>query len=46
VREDATEGVRLGVDSTPTLFINGRKIKGALEPELLTNAVILAKSAP
>jgi protein-disulfide isomerase/uncharacterized membrane protein len=44
VREDAAEGVRLGIDSTPTLFINGRKIKGALEPALLNNAVILAKS--
>ena len=44
VREDAAEGARLGIDSTPTVFINGRKIKGALEPELLTNAVILAKT--
>ena len=44
VRDDAEEGARLGIDSTPTLFINGRKIKGALEPELLTNAVILAKT--
>lgn len=45
VHEDAAEGVRLGIDSTPTVFINGRKIKGALEPELLTNAVILAKAS-
>jgi protein-disulfide isomerase/uncharacterized membrane protein len=45
VREDAAEGGRLGIDSTPTVFINGRKIKGALEPELLTNAVILAKTS-
>jgi protein-disulfide isomerase/uncharacterized membrane protein len=44
VRDDATEGARLGIDSTPTVFINGRKIKGALEPELLANAVILAKT--
>ncbi len=45
VRDDAAEGARLGIDSTPTVFINGRKIKGALEPELLTNAVILAKTS-
>jgi protein-disulfide isomerase/uncharacterized membrane protein len=45
VREDAAEGARLGIDSTPTIFINGRKIKGALEPELLANAVILAKTS-
>jgi protein-disulfide isomerase len=44
VRDDAAEGARLGIDSTPTVFINGRKIKGALEPELLTSAVVLAKT--
>ena len=44
VRDDAAEGARLGIDSTPTVFINGRKIKGALEPELLSNALILAKT--
>jgi protein-disulfide isomerase/uncharacterized membrane protein len=44
VRADAAEGGRLGIDSTPTIFINGRKIKGALEPALLTDAVILAKT--
>ncbi|HVO27520.1 MAG TPA: thioredoxin domain-containing protein [Candidatus Margulisiibacteriota bacterium] len=45
VRDDAAEGARLGIDSTPTVFINGRKIKGALEAELLTNAVVLAKTS-
>ncbi len=44
VRDDIEEASRLGVDSTPTVFINGRKIKGALEPELLSNAVILAST--
>jgi protein-disulfide isomerase/uncharacterized membrane protein len=44
VRDDTAEGARLGIDSTPTIFINGRKIKGALEPELLTAAIILAKT--
>jgi protein-disulfide isomerase/uncharacterized membrane protein len=45
VRDDAAEGARLGIDSTPTVFINGRKIKGALEPELLANAIVLAKTS-
>lgn len=44
VRQDTEEGTRLGLDSTPTLFINGRTIKGALPPELLADAVILADS--
>lgn len=43
VLEDAAEGARLGIESTPTLFINGRMIKGALEAELLANAVVLAR---
>jgi protein-disulfide isomerase/uncharacterized membrane protein len=46
VQNDVTEGAALGVDSTPTVFINGRLIKGALEPELLCAAVTLARSAP
>ena len=29
--EDAAAGARLGVKSTPTLFINGRAVEGALE---------------
>jgi protein-disulfide isomerase len=31
VREDVEAGARLGVKSTPTLFINGRTVEGALE---------------
>ncbi len=31
VRNDIDAGARLGVVSTPTLFINGRTVKGALE---------------
>ncbi len=33
VRASAAEGSRLGVDSTPTLFVNGEKISGALPDE-------------
>ena len=46
VQNDVTEGAALGVDSTPTVFINGRLVKGALEPDLLCAAVTLARSAP
>jgi protein-disulfide isomerase len=45
VESDITTGVDLGVDSTPTLFINGRLVKGTLEPDLLTDAVTLARAA-
>jgi protein-disulfide isomerase/uncharacterized membrane protein len=44
VERDAKEGGQLGIDSTPTIFINGRTIKGALEPQLLMDAVILARA--
>ena len=33
VRASAAEGTQLGVDSTPTLFVNGEKISGALPEE-------------
>lgn len=33
VRASAEEGTKLGVDSTPTLFVNGEKISGALPEE-------------
>lgn len=46
VRRDVTEAATLGVDSTPTVFINGRLVKGALQPPLLRAAVTLARSAP
>ena len=45
VERDASAGAQLGIDSTPTLFINGRTIKGALETDLLTDALTLARSS-
>ncbi|MBP1683985.1 MAG: Vitamin epoxide reductase [Deltaproteobacteria bacterium] len=42
VQADIATGVSLGIDSTPTVFINGRLIKGTLEPDLLSDAVTLA----
>jgi protein-disulfide isomerase len=29
VRDGITQGMRLGVNSTPTVFVNGRRISGA-----------------
>lgn len=43
VRHDAQVGADLGIDSTPTLFINGRKIQGALDPQRLADAIALAR---
>ncbi len=43
VRHDAQVGGELGIDSTPTLFINGRKIEGALDAQRLADAVALAR---
>jgi protein-disulfide isomerase/uncharacterized membrane protein len=45
VEQDVNEAAALGIDSTPTVFINGRLVKGALEPDLLSDAVTLAQSA-
>jgi protein-disulfide isomerase/uncharacterized membrane protein len=44
VQLDVTKGVALGIDSTPTLFLNGRLVKGTLEPDLLSDAVTLARA--
>jgi protein-disulfide isomerase len=44
VQLDVTKGVELGIDSTPTLFINGRLVKGTLDPDLLSDAVTLARA--
>jgi protein-disulfide isomerase len=44
VQRDAEAGAQLGIDSTPTVFINGRMIKGALEPARLIDALVLARA--
>ena len=44
VQRDAEDGAQLGIDSTPTLFINGRTVKGALEPARLVDALVLARA--
>lgn len=45
VEEDTRLGARLGVNSTPTLFINGRMIRGALGAVELQRALALAESS-
>ena len=40
VREDFSNGVRSGVNGTPTLFINGRRHDGPLDLESLTLAIV------
>ncbi len=45
VRADEEEGRRLGVRSTPTVFVNGRKLEGARPLEDLEAAVELAMGA-
>ena len=39
VERDVEEGVRLGIDSTPTMFLNGRTIKGSLNAQHLEAAI-------
>ena len=41
VRTDASAGGVLGVQSTPTFFVNGRRIKGGLPPEYFEAAIEL-----
>jgi predicted DsbA family dithiol-disulfide isomerase/uncharacterized membrane protein len=44
VEQDVLDGAQLGIDSTPTVFINGRMIRGALEPGRLADALTLARA--
>lgn len=39
IREDFQSGVRSGVNGTPTLFINGQRYDGSLDPESLLAAL-------
>lgn len=43
VRQDVAAGNRLGVESTPTLFLNGRTVRGALRGETLGYAIVLER---
>lgn len=39
VSRSVAEGRALGVDSTPTLFINGRKLDGSIDPNVLRQLI-------
>jgi protein-disulfide isomerase/uncharacterized membrane protein len=45
VLRDVAEGRRLGIASTPTFFLNGRAVAGALDPEKFENAIRLERAA-
>ena len=45
-KTDIDVGHSVGVTATPTLFINGRPIIGALEPWMLEAAIERIKSLP
>jgi protein-disulfide isomerase/uncharacterized membrane protein len=44
--EDVRAGIAAGVESTPTLFINGRRVNGALERSYYDYALILEHERP
>jgi protein-disulfide isomerase len=46
VREDVRAGSALGVKSTPTIFINGRRIEGALERHYYDYAITIETQPP
>lgn len=46
VDRDLAEGQRIGVEGTPTLFINGKKYQGALDPASLLPVLARELSAP
>lgn len=39
VRASMAEGDKLGIDSTPTMYINGEKLSGAEPPEVVRDAI-------
>jgi protein-disulfide isomerase len=41
VKTQASVGAVLGVSSTPTFFINGRRLKGGLPPQYFEAAIEL-----
>jgi protein-disulfide isomerase len=46
ISADAALGVKLGVESTPTFFINGRRILGGLPPAAFEEAIQLELKRP
>ena len=46
VREDVRAGDSLGIESTPTIFINGRRIPGALDRHYYDYAITIETQSP
>ncbi len=45
IARDVAAGDRLGIESTPTLFLNGRTVRGALRGDVLGYAIVLERAA-
>jgi protein-disulfide isomerase/uncharacterized membrane protein len=43
IAADVAAGMRLGVESTPTIFINGRRVQGALDRTYYDYALVIEK---
>jgi protein-disulfide isomerase len=45
IRQDVASGTKLGVESTPTLYLNGRTVRGALRGDTLGYAIVIERAA-
>jgi protein-disulfide isomerase/uncharacterized membrane protein len=45
IRQDVASGNKLGIDSTPTLYLNGRTVRGALRGDTFGYAIVLERAA-
>jgi protein-disulfide isomerase/uncharacterized membrane protein len=45
IAADVAAGARLGIESTPTIFINGRRIQGSLDRPYYDYALVIEKDA-
>lgn len=45
VRQDVASGTKLGIESTPTIYLNGRTVHGALKGDTFGYAIVLERAA-
>ena len=45
IRRDVASATALGIDSTPTMYINGRTVRGALRGDTFGYAIVLERAA-
>jgi protein-disulfide isomerase len=45
IAADVDAGTRFGIESTPTLFINGRRVEGSLQRPYWDAALVIEKDA-